>query len=344
MHLSEYSHRRYNPLLDEWILCSPHRTKRPWQGQVEKPAASSLPAHDPGCYLCPGNVRANGERNPAYGRTFSFVNDFSALEESNPEEAMDEGGLLVARTERGLCKVICFSPRHDLTLARMDAADVAEVVRVWKAESAALGARYRSVQVFENRGAMMGCSNPHPHCQVWAQETIPQLPAREGAAQAAWHSSRGSCLLCDYLALELKKGERVVLENEGFVVLVPFWAVWPFETLVLPRRHIGSFADLSAAEEAQLADILRRTATRYDNLFQTDFPYSMGFHQRPYDGGPHGEWHFHAHFLPPLLRSATVRKFMVGYELLATSQRDITAESAAERLRALPEAHYREGL
>ena len=254
------------------------------------------------------------------------------------------GDLLVARTEAGICRVVCFSPRHDLTLACMDRHALRGVIDVWVDETRALGAEadIGYVQIFENRGAAMGASNPHPHGQIWATATIPNEPAREQEAVRAYHASRGTCLLCDYLALELARGERLVCENDAFVALVPFWAVWPFETLVLPRRHLGGFDGLTSAERDALADVLKRLTTRYDNLFETPFPYSMGFHQRPSDGEPHDEWHLHAHFYPPLLRSATVRKFMVGFEMLGTPQRDMTPEDAAARLRAASEEHYRE--
>jgi len=344
MNLSDYPHRRLNPLTGDWVLCSPHRTKRPWQGATEELAAEGLPAYDPHCYLCPGNQRSGGVKNPAYQKTFAFVNDFSALMPEAPIESMDSGGLLVARTETGLCKVICFSPRHDLTLPRMAIADIRGVVDLWVAEWAELNARpdIAYVQIFENRGAMMGCSNPHPHCQVWASSVVPDLPAKEGERQAAYRAETGGCLLCDYLAREIEAGERIVALNAHFAALVPFWAVWPFEMMVLPRRHMGGIDEMDAVERDALADILKRTGTRYDNLFKTNFPYSMGFHQRPAGPGDRPEWHFHLHYYPPLLRSATVRKFMVGYELLAMPQRDITAESAAASLKACPEQHYRD--
>jgi len=338
----ETPHRRWNPLLRDWILVSPHRTQRPWLGQVAKPAASPRIEYDPDCYLCPGNARSQGLRNPAYTTTFVFDNDFPALLPNVSDDILEKDGLTIARTERGICRVICFSPRHDLTLPRMKPEEVRVVVDTWVEQNRELSALpwVRHVQIFENRGAMMGASNPHPHCQIWANGELPNLPAREEAALSEYRQVHGTCLLCAYLRLELESGERIVCENEGFVALVPYWAVWPFETLVLSRRHVSSLAGLNEKERVNLADILRRLTIRYDNLFEIAFPYSMGFHQQPADEKEHPEWHFHAHYFPPLLRSATVQKFMVGYELLAGPQRDITAESAAARLKDAPEVHY----
>jgi UDPglucose--hexose-1-phosphate uridylyltransferase len=331
-------HRRLNRLTGEWLLVSPHRTARPWQGQVEHEPPEHRPSYDPACYLCPGNERAGGVRTPEYTSTFVFDNDFAALLSDVPEQRLDRDGLLVAESERGVCRVVCFSPRHDLTLGGMDAAAIRRVVDTWVEQYVELGGIpwVRHVQIFENCGAMMGASNPHPHGQIWANERLPNEPAKELRQQQAYAAHDG-CLLCDYLAAELKEGERVVCQNERFVALVPFWAVWPFEVLVQPREHRGALPDLDPAERDALADILGRLTRRYDRLFDVSFPYSMGFHQRPTDGEAHRQWHLHAHFYPPLLRSATVRKFMVGYELLAQPQRDITPESAAERLRAMPE-------
>ena len=335
-------HRRWNPLLREWILVSPHRTQRPWLGQVAKPTASPQVEYDPNCYLCPGNARAQGLRNPAYTSVFVFDNDYPALLPDASPAAFDQDGLIVARSERGTCRVLCFSPRHGLTIPRMKQEEVRLVVDAWAQQYADLSSVpwVQHVQIFENRGALMGASNPHPHCQIWATESLPNLPAREQAALRKYRQTHGACLLCAYLRSELEKRERIVCENEGFVALVPYWAVWPFEILILSRRHISSMVDLSEAECDDLASILRRVTIRYDNLFETEFPYSMGFHQQPSDGEQHPEWHFHAHYLPPLLRSATVQKFMVGFELLGMPQRDITPESAAARLRDAPEVHY----
>ena len=340
---TEHPHRRFNALSGEWVLVSPHRSKRPWQGQQEAPEADQRPAYDPTCYLCPGNVRVGGEVNPTYEATFVFNNDFGALQADVPAGGINENGLLRAEAESGICRVICFSPRHDLTLPQMTVPAIRQVVDLWAEEFQTLGARpdINHVQIFENKGPMMGCSNPHPHGQIWAQRTVPGEPAKEGVQQLAYFQAHGRTLLSDYLAIELEKQERVVLENEHFVVLVPFWAVWPFETLVVSRRPVQDITQLTADERDALADALRRLTIRYDNLFNISFPYSSGLHQRPTDGQPHPEWHLHMHFFPPLLRSATVRKFMVGYELLGDPQRDITPEFSAGRLREQSEVHYK---
>jgi UDPglucose--hexose-1-phosphate uridylyltransferase len=330
-------HRRFNPLTREWVLVSPHRTQRPWQGQVEDTAPPSQPDYDPECYLCPGNARAGGVRNPKYTSTFVFENDFAALKPGTPLDRFERDGLLIAESEPGVCRVVCFSPRHNLTVANMEPADLRKVVDEWAAQYLELGSSdgIGWVQIFENRGAMMGASNPHPHCQIWASRALPNEAVKEQTAQKVWLDDRRSCLLCDYARLELGTMDRVVEENEFFVVVVPFWAVWPFETMVIAKRHVTALDGFTDAERDGLADILKGATTRYDRLFQVSFPYSMGFHQRPTDGEAHPEWHFHAHFYPPLLRSATVRKFLVGYEMLGTPQRDLTAETAAQRLRAV---------
>jgi len=337
--LKEHPHRRFNPLTHEWVLVSPHRTDRPWLGQIEKLPVDKPPAYDPSCYMCPGNVRATGARNPRYERTFVFDNDYPALLPETPSGGINDAGLIVARSERGICRVVCFSPRHDLTISTMTRPQIRAVVDVWSEQYQELGSRefINYVQIFENRGAMMGASNPHPHCQIWATESLPNEPAREQQALSAYEASHHSCMLCDYLRQECGRGERMVFENDSFSVLVPFWAVWPFETMVISRRHAGAFPDFSDSERDGLADTLKRITARYDNLFGVPFPYSMGFHQRPTDGAQHPEWHFHAHFYPPLLRSATVKKFMVGFEMLGSPQRDITPESAAETLREMKE-------
>jgi UDPglucose--hexose-1-phosphate uridylyltransferase len=340
--IGEHSHRRFNALTREWIVVSPHRTKRPWQGQQEKPNTEVPPRYDPTCYLCPTNERAGGHRNPDYKSTFVFDNDFAALQADVPKGGINERQLISAESERGICRVLCFSPDHSLTLAKMGTDDIAIVVDEWVSQYLDLGCKdfINYVQIFENRGELMGASNPHPHCQIWATESLPNEPAKEINAQREYLDAIGACLLCDYLKLEQEKTERIILENDSFIVLVPFWAIWPFEAMIVSREHRRSIDEFSMTERTAFADALRRLTTRYDNLFQTPFPYSMGFHQKPTDGGEYEYIHFHAHFYPPLLRSATVRKFMVGFELLGTPQRDITAESATERLRGLSETHY----
>ncbi|MCZ6778685.1 MAG: UDP-glucose--hexose-1-phosphate uridylyltransferase [Acidobacteria bacterium] len=337
-------HRRLNPLTGEWVLVSPQRTLRPWQGKKEKRSPKEGPRHDPKCYLCPGNPRAEGARNPNYAHTFVFDNDYPALvPEASPGE-IDKGGLIVAQSESGICRVVCFSPRHDLAIARMQQAQVRLLVDVWVEQHRDLAQRpaINHVQIFENRGALMGCSNPHPHGQIWANATIPDPTRKETESFENHLKARGSCLLCHYLDLETSEGERLIFQNNGFTVLVPYWAAWPFETLVLSRRHIADLDQLSDSERDDLADVLRRLTIRYDGLFQTPFPYSMGFHQQPTDGAAYPGWHLHLHFYPPLLRSATVKKFMVGYEMLASPQRDITPEAAAEKLRAVADGVARE--
>lgn len=335
-------HRRFNPLTGEWILVSPHRLQRPWQGKVEELPGADRPAHDPACYLCPGNKRAGDEQNPNYDSTFVFTNDFAALKPDVQHSDFESDDVFRAETERGICRVICFSPRHDLTLAEMEPEAIEEVVRLWKAQYQELGAidYVKYVQIFENKGAIMGCSNPHPHGQIWATETVPFESHRESGRQLNYYAGRGHTLLQDYLKAEVNRDERVVVKNDTWVAVVPFWAKWPFETLVAPLRPITSMAEMTADDEKALADVLKRLTVRYDNLFNVSFPYTMGFHQAPTDGQRHPHWHMHAHFYPPLLRSATVQKFMVGFEMLGMPQRDITAEMAAQRLRELPEVHF----
>jgi UDPglucose--hexose-1-phosphate uridylyltransferase len=342
MNHCDFPHRRYNPLLGEWLLVSPQRTKRPWQGEVEQPARSTGADYDASCYLCPGNLRAGAERNPAYETTFVFVNDFPALLPDAPPAASSEGGLLSARSERGTCKVICFSPKHNLTFALMNPADIRKVVDVWIEQYIELGSQdfINYVQIFENRGEIMGCSNRHPHGQIWANESIPTQPAIEGLRQREYREKNNACLLCDYLEKEKSLHERIVLENDSFIALVPFWAIWPFEVMILPCEHRADINGLSPKSKGDLASIMNRLAIRYDNLFQTDFPYSFGIHQRPTDKMPHPEWHLHFHYFPPLLRSAAIKKFMVGYELLAMPQRDITPEESARRLRGCGDTHF----
>jgi UDPglucose--hexose-1-phosphate uridylyltransferase len=346
---AEHPHRRRNPLTGDWVLVSPHRTRRPWLGQMEPPPQEVRPAHDPQCYLCPGNRRAGGVRNPDYRSTFVFTNDFAALLPDTPDESAAGHPLLQAEGERGTSRVICFSPRHDLHLARMSPEEIRPVVDVWAAQVEELGQHYRWVQLFENRGEAMGASNPHPHGQVWAGSALPNEASKEERAQRDYLFTHGAPLLVDYASLEAERGERVVVENQDWLVVVPYWAVWPFEALLLPRRHVLRLTDLSEAERDSLARILKRLLTRYDNLFETSFPYSMGWHGAPTgapsgaptDGGDYPGWQLHAHYYPPLLRSATVRKFIVGYEMLAEVQRDLTPEQAAERLRGLSDVHYR---
>lgn len=338
---TDHPHRRLNPLTGEWVLVSPHRAKRPWQGQVEKLPPDVRLVHDPDCYLCPGSTRVGGVKNPVYESTYVFTNDFRALlpDPVDPPEPVHP--LLRLEPVRGTCRVICFSPRHDLTLPEMPAADIRKVVDLWAAQTAELGEQYRWVQIFQNKGAAMGASNMHPHGQIWAGSAVPNEPAKENRQQSQYYEINGSPLLVDYADLEVQQSERVVVSNDAWLAVVPYWAIWPFETIVLPRRHVRRLPDLDGGQRTALADLLKRLLTRYDNLFETSFPYSMGWHGAPFDGEANDHWQLHAHFYPPLLRSATVRKFLVGYEMLAEAQRDLTAEQAAERLRALSEVHYK---
>ena len=336
---SEHPHRRYDPLKDEWLLVSPHRARRPWQGQQDAPDRSERPAHDPQCYLCPGNVRVTGERNPDYSGTYVFQNDFAALlpDTSGP---LDGDPLLRMDAARGTSRVICFSPDHGRSLAELSDVAIRAVIDCWCEQAAELGSRWRNVQVFENKGAMMGCSNPHPHGQIWASEHVPAIVATEDRTQAAWLAEHGRAMLLT-LAEREAGGERVVVEGNHWLAIVPFWAAWPFETLLLPRFPVARMPELKDAQRNDLAAVLGEMTRAYDNLFETSFPYSMGWHGAPFDGGAAPHWQLHAHFYPPLLRSASVRKFMVGYEMLAEAQRDLTPEQAAERLRAARGPHYR---
>lgn len=340
---SEYPHRRFNPLIGDWVLVSPHRTKRPWQGKQESTPPDDRPHYDPKCYLCPGNARANGETNPQYNNTFVFTNDFAAVLPAVPEAPDSDNYLFQAKSVQGTARVICFSPRHDLTLAEMELADIRAVIDVWGEQTAELGQQYTWVQVFENRGEIMGSSNPHPHGQVWATDKLGDIPSREHVNQKQYQQDYGSVMLLDYVQQEVERGERIVVENDEWAVVVPYWAVWPFETLLMPKRHVLRMPDLDDSQRDALADILKGLLVKYDNLFEVSFPYSMGWHGAPYLDEDVSHWQLHAHFYPPLLRSATVKKFMVGYEMMVESQRDITAEQAAARLREVAEIHYKLG-
>lgn len=341
--LSEHPHRRLNALTGEWVQVSPHRAKRPWQGQVEAVPASEHVSYDAECYLCPGNVRSNGEKNPQYTGTYVFVNDFGALMNNTPDGNLEEHSLLVAKSEPGICKVVCFSPDHSLTIPEMPVETIAGVIRQWMQETKTLAAdpMIGYVQVFENKGAIMGCSNPHPHGQIWAQQSVPVEPEKKHKMQTAYFGKHGRTLLTDYLAVELERGERIIWQNEHFAALVPFWATWPFETMIIPKRAMQSITQMTAEEVNAFAEVYKVVTVKYDNLFLTSFPYSAGVHQAPTDGEAHPAWHWHMSFYPPLLRSASVKKFMVGYEMLANPQRDLTPEVSADRLRSLPTEHYK---
>jgi len=336
LNFSEDPHRRFNILSGEWVLVSPHRTKRPWQGKEEKTSTDPQSAYDPNCYLCPGNERASGVRTPKYENTFAFDNDFGALLPSTSNGNF-KNGLLRAKGENGICRVLCFSPDHSLTLPDMEQSAIEKVVDMWQKEYLELGAKPKinHVQIFENKGAVMGCSNPHPHGQIWAQSSIPQEVVKKSKQQLKYWKTHQRSLLDDYLKQELAEKERIIIENKHFVALVPFWAVWPYEAMIIPRRHFQHIGQMDVAEKRDFARTLKDLTQRFDRLFDTSFPYSSGIHQSPTDGKSHSEWHFHMAFYPPLLRSATVKKFMVGYEMFGNPQRDITAEMAAGQLRGL---------
>ena len=341
----EHPHRRKNPLTGEWVLVSPHRAKRPWSGQVEKLSVPTLPEFDPNCYLCPGNTRTSGKTNDQYQTTFAFDNDFAALltPSSEPNKNQTDNELFQAEEEAGICKVVCFSPKHNVSLPEMEVSEILHVVNTWAEQTEELSAvdYIQYVQVFENKGAVMGCSQPHPHSQIWATSHIPNEPYAETIEQKKYQEKHHHCLLCDYLQKENDEQIRIVTQNDEFTALVPFWAVWPFEILLIANHHTASMPELNSKQRLGLADIMKKITIKYDNLFETSFPYSMGFHGAPADWDNHLEWHFHAHYYPPLLRSATVKKFMVGFEMLGMPQRDITAETAAARLRELSDKHYK---
>lgn len=336
----DFPHRRYNALTGDWVLVSPHRTKRPWQGKVEKPSLNVLPKHDENCFLCAGNTRSSGEVNPNYDSTFAFTNDFSAIIPEIPMMPASTNELLQAKPVKGTCRVLCFSPRHDLSLSQMGYEEILNVVDLWIEQMKDLGETYKWVQLFENRGAIMGSSIPHPHGQLWASDQLPNEIIKEDHQQRNYYLKNKKNLLQEYLDVEEENGERVVVANDDWVVLVPYWAVWPFETLLLPKKPIQYMQDISDNQRLNLAMILEKLLTKYDNLFETQFPYSMGWHPAPYGSEDYSHWQLHAHFYPPLLRSSSVKKFLVGYEMLAEAQRDITAEQAAQRLRDLSDIHY----
>jgi len=338
----QHPHRRFNPLTNEWILVSPHRTQRPWLGQQES-TVTSRPQYDPKCYLCPGNERAGGIKNPTYQDTFVFKNDFAALLSEGADEMspINNNNLFQVEPVHGECRVICFSPRHDLTLPELPLEDITKIVNIWIEQTKELSKKYIWVQIFENKGAVMGCSNPHPHGQIWASSFLPVNIAKEDENQRNYFKKNGTSLLLDYANAELTDGKRIVSRNNDWLIVVPFWATWPYEYLLLPLFPVRRIIDLTEEQKASLSAIMKEGLTKYDNLFETSFPYSMGWHGAPFNEQNNEHWQLHAHYYPPLLRSATIKKFMVGYEMMAEPQRDLTAEQAAKRLRELPSVHYK---
>lgn len=338
----DHPHQRYNPLTGEWVLVSPHRAKRPWQGQTEPPVHKEAIHHDPECFLCAGNKRITGDVNPDYKSTYVFNNDFAALLPDAPEYQQLDDPLFKIESVQGTCRVICFSPDHSKTLPELSVPSIQDIIKTWIEQLNELGKIYKWVQLFENKGAMMGCSNPHPHGQIWSSNFVPNEIHKEDICQANYFKEHNSSLLMDYVQKELKLKERIVVETEYWVALVPYWAIWPFEILLLPKTAVHRLNELSSKQQEDLALILKTLTTKYDNLFNCSFPYSMGWHGAPFTEGTKEHWQLHAHFYPPLLRSATTKKFLVGYEMLAQAQRDITPEQAAERLRVLSNIHYKE--
>lgn len=334
-------HRRFNPLANEWVIVSPHRINRPWRGQVEKPTEKELPVYDKNCYLCPGNTRSTGIKNPKYTNTYVFTNDFQAIFLSSHLLSQSKDPLFKISSISGTCRVVCFSPRHNITLSEMSKKEIRNVIEVWIRQLQELGKLYKWIQIFENKGGIMGTSNPHPHCQIWATSFLPTVVAKENLTQRNYYKRYKSILLIDYLKNELTRRERVVVENADWVVVTPYWAVWPFETMLLPKTHTIKLQDINIKQEESLSEILKILLVKYDNLFKISFPYSMGLHQAPSGKNDYSPWQLHFHFYPPLLRSATVKKFMVGYEMLAESQRDLTPEQAAQRLREVSNVHYK---
>ena len=338
----DHPHRRYNPLTSQWVLVSPHRAKRPWQGQQEEINEEQKPSHDPTCFLCAGNQRVTGDINPDYKGTFVFTNDFAALMEDTPNSPVNDDPLFQMQSAKGTSRVICFSPDHSKTLPELDLSAIEGVIKIWIAQQQELSKKYPWVQVFENKGSVMGCSNPHPHGQIWANSFLPNEIVREDLNMRNYYEKYQRNLLIDYVEKELINRERIVVETQYWLAVVPFWAIWPFETLLLPKTHIPQLTLLTSDQQSDLAIALKKLTSRYDNLFRCSFPYSMGWHGAPFMENKNDYWQVHAHFYPPLLRSATVKKFMVGYEMLAEVQRDLTPEQAAERLRNVSDVHYKD--